>query len=570
MITRFLTGSQSVRAVLLGLALLLGPSVSKMLADDPKPDPNGGATGVAADVPGFVVTAPAELSADDKKDKDKAKAYDDAKKAFDDYTKQASVEPLAVKLADNVGHNRVAINFMWTLVTGFLVMFMQAGFALVETGLCRAKNASHTMAMNFMIYPMGMLGFYLCGFAFMFGGMADPLSPSGGGIGTMGGYAGLNHELGITLGGHFFGLLGWKGFLLQGAGYDTAAFALFLFQMVFMDTTATIPTGAAAERWRFSAFMIYGCCIGTFMYPVFGNWVWGNGWLAELGVNFPGLGHGHVDFAGSSVVHMQGGVIAFIFAWLIGPRHGKYDKAGKLVHPIMPHSIPMVMLGTFILAFGWFGFNPGSSLAGTDLRIAVVAVNTMIASATAALATTLYMWWFKTKKPDPSMMCNGMLAGLVAITAPCAFVSAGGAAIIGIVSGILVVEAVFFFDKHRIDDSVGAISVHGVNGAWGCLSIGLLADGTYGDGWNGVAGTVTGLFYGKHEWGQFWAELIGVTTCFVVLSVLSIIVYYIAEKLVGNRVSLEVEIEGLDVPEMGVPGYGGMVMDKNSETPVAH
>ncbi|HWA85969.1 MAG TPA: ammonium transporter [Opitutus sp.] len=556
---RFL-GSAWSRAVLVALALFGSFGAPRLLADDPKPDPAGTATGVASDVPGFVVTAPAELSADDKADKDKVKAYDDAKKAFDDYTKQAAVEPLAVKLADNVGHNRVAINFMWTLVTGFLVMFMQAGFALVETGLCRAKNSSHTMAMNFMIYPMGMLGFYLCGFAFMFGGL--------GAIGTMGGYAGLNNEFTITIAGHPFGLLGLKGFLLQGAGYDTAAFALFLFQMVFMDTTATIPTGAAAERWKFSAFMIYGCCIGTFMYPVFGNWVWGGGWLAQLGTNF-GLGHGHVDFAGSSVVHMQGGVIAFIFAWLIGPRHGKYDKAGKLVHPIMPHNIPMVMLGTFILAFGWFGFNPGSTLAGTDLRIAVVAVNTMLASATAALSTTLYMWWFKTKKPDPSMMCNGMLAGLVAITAPCAFVSAGGAAVIGIISGILVVEAVFFFDRIRIDDAVGAISVHGVNGAWGCLSIGLFADGTYGDGWNGVAGTVRGLFYGGGM-SQFWAELVGVVTCFVTLSILSIIAYYIAEKTVGNRVSVDVEIEGLDVPEMGVPGYGGMVMDKQSETPVAH
>jgi Amt family ammonium transporter len=312
--------------------------------------------------------------------------------------------------------------------------------------------------------------------------------------------------------------------------------------------------------------MLYGCAIGTIMYPLFGNWVWGGGWLSQLGVNF-GLGHGHLDFAGSSVVHMQGGVIAFIFAWLIGPRYGKYDSSGKLVNPIVPHSIPMVMLGTFILAFGWFGFNPGSTLAGTDLRIATIAVNTMLAGSTAALSCTLYVW-FKTKKPDPSMMCNGMLAGLVAITAPCAFVNAGGAAIIGIVAGLLVVEAVYFFDKHRIDDAVGAISVHGVNGAWGCLSIGLFADGTYGDGFNGVAGNVAGLFYGGGL-SQFWAELIGVTTCFVTLSILSIIVYWVIEKTVGNRVSIEVEIEGLDVPEMGVAGYAGMVMDKQSETPYA-
>jgi len=559
MMTRYSGLFKSMRVPLMVLALCCSLGVPKMWADDPKPDPNGGATGVAADVPGFVVSAPAELSADDKKDKDKVKAYDEAKKAFDDYTKQTSVEPLAVKLADGVGHNRVAINFMWTLVTGFLVMFMQAGFALVETGLCRAKNAGHTMSMNFMIYPMGMLGFYVCGFAFMFGGV--------GAIGTMGGYAGLNHEWTPHFFGHDWGIIGLKGFMLQGAGYDTAAFALFLFQMVFMDTTATIPTGGAAERWKFSAFMIYGCCIGTIMYPLFGNWVWGGGWLSQLGANFPALGHGHVDFAGSSVVHMQGGVICLIFCWLIGPRYGKYDKAGKIVHPITPHNIPFVMLGTFILAFGWFGFNPGSSLAGTDLRISVVAVNTMLASATGALATTLYMWWFKTKKPDPSMMCNGMLAGLVAITAPCAFVTAGGACIIGIVSGILVVESVFFWDKIGIDDCVGAISVHGVNGAWGCLSIGLFADGTYGEGWNGVAGTVRGLFYGGGM-GQFWAELIGVVTCFVTLSIVSLIVYYIAEKTVGNRVSLEDEIEGLDVPEMGVPGYAGVVMDKQSETPM--
>jgi Amt family ammonium transporter len=538
----------------------------------PTPDPAGTATGLSVDAQSpngtFIVNAPAELSGDDLKDTNKVAAYKDAKKAFDDYTAQAKLEPLAVKLSDSVGHNRVAINFMWTLITGFLVMFMQAGFALVETGLCRAKNAGHTMSMNFMIYPMGMLGFYLCGFAFMFGGMADTTSAVNGTISTMGGYGGLNHEVGLHLGGKFFGLFGTKGFLLQGAGYDTAAFALFLFQMVFMDTTATIPTGGAAERWKFSAFMIYGCCIGTIMYPLFGNWVWGNGWLANLGANFPGLGHGHVDFAGSSVVHMQGGVIALIFCWLIGPRLGKYNKEGKIVHPIVPHNIPFVMLGTFILAFGWFGFNPGSSLAGTDLRIAVVAVNTMLASATGALGATLWMWWFKTKKPDPSMMCNGMLAGLVAITCPCAFVSAGGASLLGLIAGILVVESVFFFEKIGIDDCVGAISVHGVNGAWGCLSLGLFADGTYGDGWNGVSGKVTGLFYGG-GFGQLFAEIIGVTTCFITLALLSLLVYFIAEKLVGNRVSEEVEIEGLDVPEMGVPGYNGMVLDKQAETPMS-
>src|SRR5258707_4165365 len=533
-------------AAMPGMAATNAPAAAAASAStEPKPDPAGTATGMAVDAQApngtFIVNAPTGLTGDDLKDTNKVAAYKDAKKAYDDCKAQGDKEPLAMKLADSVGHNRVAINFMWTLVTGFLVMFMQAGFALVETGLCRAKNAGHTMAMNFMIYPMGMLGFYLCGFAFMFGGL--------GPIGTMGGYGGLNHELTWTIFGKPFGIIGLKGFMLQGAGYDTAAFALFLFQMVFMDTTATIPTGGAAERWKFSAFMIYRCCIGTIMYPIFGNWVWGCGWLANLGANF-GIGHGHVDFAGSSVVHMQGGVIALMFCWLIGPRYGKYDKSGKIVHPIVPHSIPMAMLGTFILAFGWFGFNRGSSLAGTDLRIAVVAVNTMLASATAALSATLWMWWVRTKKPDPSMMCNGMLAGLVAITCPCAFVSAGGASILGLVAGVLVVESVFFLDKVGIDDCVGAISVHGVNGAWGCLSLGLFADCTYGDGWDAVPGTVKGLFYGG-GFGQLFAEFIGVTTCFVTLAGLSLLVYYIGETICGgNRVSQEVEIEGLDLPEM--------------------
>ncbi len=463
--------------------------------------------------------------------------------------------PTIQEIGDAVGHNHVAINFMWTLITGFLVMFMQAGFAMVEAGLTRAKNAAHTMAMNFMIYPLGMLGFYLCGFAFMFGGV--------GAIGTLGGYSGLSNEITINLFGKPFGLLGWSGFLLQGKGYDVAVFTLFLFQMVFMDTTATIPTGAAAERWKYSAFMIYGLFIGTVMYPIFGNWVWGGGWLSQLGTNF-GLGNGYVDFAGSTVVHMQGGVIGLIYAWLLGPRYGKYNKDGS-INPVTPHSIPMAIIGTFILAFGWFGFNPGSTLAGTDLRIAVVAVNTMIASATGALFATLWMWWFRTKKPDPSMMANGMLAGLVAITGPSAFVSVGGAAIIGIISGILVVESVFFFDKIKIDDPVGAISVHGVNGAWGCLSIGLFADGTYGSGWNGVSGAVKGLFYGG-GFGQLGAEVIGVLTNFILLSALAYIVYKFADKLVGNRVSLETEIGGLDIPEMGILGYNGFEMDKVAET----
>jgi ammonium transporter, Amt family len=465
-------------------------------------------------------------------------------------------KPTLDEVANMVGHNRVAINLVWTLFAGFLVMFMQPGFAMVETGLTRAKNVAHTMGMNFMIYPLGMLSFYICGFALMFGGI--------GALGTMGGYAGLNHEFTINLFGKTFGLFGTKGFFLSGASYDVAVYTLFLFQMVFMDTTATIPTGALAERWKFLSFCIYGIFVGTIIYPIFGNWVWGGGWLAMLGQNF-GLGHGHVDFAGSSVVHMCGGVIALVGAWIVGPRLGKFNKDGS-ANPIPGHSIPMAVIGTFILAFGWFGFNAGSTLAGTDLRIGVVAVNTMLASATGAMAATLWMWLVRTKKPDPSMMCNGMLAGLVAITAPCAFVNSISACIIGLISGVLVVESVYFVEgKLKLDDPVGAISVHGVNGAFGCIALGLFADGTYGDGWNGVPGTVKGLFYGDPS--QLAAQLVGITSNFIYVGILSFIVFKLIDVLVGHRPDPQDEVDGLDVPEMGVPGYCGVKLDKHSETP---
>jgi ammonium transporter, Amt family len=464
--------------------------------------------------------------------------------------------PTISELANQVGHNKVGINMIWVLITGFLVMFMQAGFAMVESGLTRAKNASHTMAMNFMIYPLGMLGFFICGFAFMFGGV--------GSLGTLGGYDGLSHELSIHLFGKTFDLIGFKGFGLQGV-YDVSVFAMFLFQMVFMDTTATIPTGSMAERWKYSAFFIYGIFVGTIIYPIYGNWVWGGGWLADMGTNF-GLGHGHVDFAGSSVVHLTGGVLAFVGAAILGPRIGKYNRDGS-PNAIPGHNIPMAIVGTFILAFGWFGFNPGSSLAGGDLRISIVAVNTMIASATGALASVLWMWLFRTKKPDPTMMINGMLAGLVAITAPCAFVSVGSAALIGLTSGVLVIEAAFFIErKIKIDDPVGAVAVHGVNGAWGCLALGLFADGTYGDGWNGVAGPVKGLFYGDAS--QFVAEIIGVAANIIYVGAIGWVVFKLIDKTVGMRVKPEEELEGLDLPEMGVAGYAGIKLDKNSETPL--
>jgi len=462
---------------------------------------------------------------------------------INDVTAGAAGKPTLEEVGAQVGHNKISINIVWTLITGFLVMFMQAGFALVETGFTQKKNVAHTMAMNFLIYVIGLLGFWICGFAFMFGGV--------GSVAALGGTPGLSHEFTVHLFGHDFGLWGNAGYFLSSKVYDVGIFALFLFQMVFMDTTATIPTGAMAERWKFKSFVVFGFFISMFVYPLFGNWVWGAGWLSQLGTMFH-LGHGHVDFAGSSVVHMVGGVAALAGAMVIGPRIGKYGKDGK-VNTIPGHNIPMALLGCFILAFGWFGFNPGSTLAGTDLRISVVAVNTMLASASGAVIAALYMK-AKTDKWDPGMMANGMLAGLVAITAPCAFVTATSAVIIGAISGVLVIWAYFFIDtKLKIDDPVGAIAVHGVNGFWGVLSLGLFADGSYGDGWNGVAGTVKGLFYGDAS--QFFAELIGGVTCFLFVFPVMYLFFKLCAKTIGLRSSAADEVAGLDIPEMGVHGY---------------
>jgi ammonium transporter, Amt family len=451
-------------------------------------------------------------------------------------------DPTIADVAKQLTDTQTALNIVWTMVAGFLVMFMQAGFALVETGLTRAKNAAHTMGMNFLVYAIGIIGFYFIGFGLQMGGVGAVFGES----------ALLSKEFTLTLFGKPFGLFGMTGFGLHPLSLFTAGVATtFLFQMCFMDTTCTIPTGAAAERWKFSSFVIFSFVISTVIYPIYANWVWGGGWLSQLGANF-GLGHGHVDFAGSSVVHLTGGVMALVLAKMIGARAGKYTADGK-IHPIAPHSIPQVMLGTFILAFGWFGFNAGSTLSGMDTRLAVVATNTMIAGATGAFSAYLYVkarWG----KADPSWLANGMLAGLVAITAPCAFVSAWAAALIGAVAGVLVIVAAVFIDtKLKIDDPVGASAVHGVNGAWGILALGLFANGTYGQGLNGVAYGVTGLLYGDK--GQFVAELIGIVANVGYVAPVAALSFFLIGKLVGNRVPLEDEINGLDIPEMGVHGY---------------
>ena len=326
---------------------------------------------------------------------------------------------------NQIGQNRVAVNFVWTLVAGFLVMFMQAGFAAVETGLCRAKNSNHTMMMNFMVYGTGLLAYWLIGFAIQMGGV--------GALGTLGGTPVLGGEYGLTLFGKTFGLWGQNGlFLMHKGTYDVAVMVMFLFQMVFMDTALTIVTGTAAERWKYAAFIVSSFIMGAFTYPLYANWAWGGGWLGGLGANF-GLGHGYADFAGSGVVHAVGGITALALGILMGPRIGKYDRTGK-PNVLLGHDIVLVLLGCFILAFGWFGFNPGSTLAASGngaLRIGSVAVNTMLAGMTGSFGAMLYMW-LRYGKPDASMSGNGLLAGLVAITAPSGFVNPVGSAIIGV------------------------------------------------------------------------------------------------------------------------------------------
>jgi Amt family ammonium transporter len=485
------------------------PAQTSAAPPPPKPDPSGAATGGIADI-----------------------------------TAKTPGKPTLEEVAETVGHNKISINMMWTLVAGFLVMFMQAGFALAETGLTRVKNAAHTMMMNFMVYGLGMTGYWIMGYALQMGGVGAISALSGG-------TANLANEFSVTLFGKEFGLFGTTGFFLSGVSYDAAIFTLFLFQMVFMDTAATIPTGAMAERWKFSSFIVFAFFISMVTYPLYANWVWGGGWLSTLGKNF-GFGHGHVDFAGSSVVHMVGGVTALAGAWVLGPRLGKYNKDGT-PNAIPAHDIPMALTGAFILAFGWFGFNAGSSLAGTDLRVGVVAVNTMLASASGAIAAMCYMW-AKYGKPDPSMAMNGLLAGLVAITAPCAFVNSISAFIIGGIAGVLVCLSVFFVERTlKVDDPVGAVSVHGACGAWGVLSLGLFADGTYGDGLNGVAGTVRGLFYGDAS--QLVAQVVGTLANLAFIFAASWLFFKVCDAVVGLRVAPEVEIEGLDIPEMGALAY---------------
>ena len=525
-----------------------GAQATAAQAPAPKPDPAGLETGNitnALDAAGnpFVVSEPTDKTAPD---------YPEKKKEFDEYQKQAANEPLAVKLANAVGHNHVSTNFCWTLATGYLVLFMQAGFALLTCGLVRRKNAGHLMMLNFAAYVFAFLAYYVCGYAFQYGAVAINAAPT-----NLGGTPTLNRFL---IGDGAWGFLGGKGFLLSGPAYDVGSNCLTLFEVVFMETAAYIIVGAICERITFWAFILCELFIGGLLYPSFGCWVWGGGWLSQLGVSM-NLAHGYVDFAGSTVVHGVGGFCAMALAVILGPRLGKYGVDGK-PRAFPAHNLAFVVIGTFILLFGWMGFNPGSTLGSTDLRVSVIAVNTNLC-ACAASATALILWYFLFGKPDISIACNGMIAGLVAITAPCAFVSANSAIMIGILAGIVVCLGVLFNERViKVDDPCGAISVHGYAGWLGAVCVGIFADGTYGAGWNGVGATtylgkagqgVTGLLHGDVT--QFFTQLGGATFMAVYIFGFTYLVFKIVNALYPLRVTLEAEKEGLDVPEFGAPCY---------------
>ena len=516
-------------------------------ADEPKPDPAGIATGDKSNVQdaggtAFAVTQP---TGDDAKDPVKVKAYNDFKALADK-------EPMAMKLADAVGHVRLATNFTWTLNTGYLVLFMQAGFALLTCGLVRKKNAAHLMMLNFAAYVFAFLAYWAVGFAFQYGGAALNAAPA-----TLGGTPTLNA---FALGHGLWGFLGGKGFFLAGPGYDAGVNVLAMFEVVFMETAGYIIVGAICERITFGAFILCELFVGAILYPIFGCWVWGGGWLSQLGQTMH-WGHGYCDFAGSTVVHAIGGFCAMALAIILGPRIGKYGPDGK-PRAFPAHNIVFVVTGTFILLFGWMGFNPGSTLAGTDLRISVVAINTNLA-AVAGAATAMAFWYLKFGTPDISMACNGMLAGLVAITAPCAFVGPASAVIIGILAGIVVCVGVLFNDAVlKVDDPCGAISVHGYCGLLGGICLGIFADGTYGAGWNNVGADkymnvagrgVTGLLYG--DTSQFMVQIMGAAICAAWAFGATFVVFKVVNSIKSMRVSPEVELEGLDVPEFGGLAY---------------
>jgi Amt family ammonium transporter len=423
---------------------------------------------------------------------------------------QAAIDP----------ETKVAMDTLWVLLAGFLVFFMNAGFALVESGLCRAKNAVNILAKNFIVFAASSIAFWAAGFGMMFGDGNSLVGLSG----FMLGGADNSPAVGDAYAG-VFSSLNWTGVPLT---------AKFFFQLVFAGTAATIVSGAVAERIKFGSFVLFSFILVALIYPVTGHWAWGGGWLA---------GTGFLDFAGSTVVHSVGGWAALAGVIVLGPRIGKFAKDGS-ARPIPGHNMTSATLGCLILWLGWFGFNPGSTMAVDPGLMASIALNTNMAAAAGCLSATVAAWLLL-GKPDLSMILNGTLAGLVAITAPCSVVGVGSSVAVGLVAGVLVVYAVLFFDKVKIDDPVGAISVHLVNGVFGTIAVGLFA----ADG---------GLFFGG-GFGKTMTQIVGVGAVGAFVLPASLLAWYGLKATVGVRVTPEEEISGLDTGEHGMEAYTGLV-----------
>jgi len=436
---------------------------------------------------------------------------------------------------------KVGLDTLWVAVAAFLVFFMNAGFGLVESGFCRRKNAVNVLAKNLIVFAIATCAFWILGFALMFGD-GNPF------IGLNGFFLTGSDNSPMTGDSYqgVFSSLNWTGIPLQ---------AKFLFQLMFAGTAATIVSGAVAERIKFVAFLIFSFLLVAISYAITGHWIWGGGWLA---------GAGFWDFAGSTVVHSVGGWAALVGAGLLGPRLGRYGEDGT-VRALPGHNMTSATLGCLILWLGWFGFNPGSTMALDGRLISHIALTTNLAAATGGVAATITAWRVL-GKPDLSMIINGILAGLVAITAPCAWVTLPSAAIIGIIGGILVVFAVGFFDKLKIDDPVGATSVHLVCGIWGTLAVGLFAVGPEADIGNGFilqagAGPARGLLLG----GGLQAlipQIIGVLTVGAFTTVFSFAAWALISAITGGiRVTKDEEIEGLDIGEHGMDAYSGFAVE---------
>jgi Amt family ammonium transporter len=432
-------------------------------------------------------------------------------------------------LMTQIGDAKVAMDTMWTLLAGILVFFMNLGFASVESGLCRAKNTVTILAKNFIVFAASSIAFLVLGWGLMFGD-GNPF------FGTQGlwflGGADNSPAMGDAYKG-VYSSINWTGVPL---------WTKFFFQLVFAGTAATIVSGAVAERIKFGAFYIFSFLMVGIIYPITGHWIWGGGWLAKLGM---------FDFAGSTVVHSVGGWAALTGAMVLGPRLGKYSKDGKVL-PLPGHSLALATLGVFVLWFGWFGFNPGSTMAADAGAIGRIAVATNTAAAAAAISASITAWLLL-GKPDLSMILNGALAGLVAITAPCAFVSISSSLIIGLMAGVVVVLSVLFFDKVKVDDPVGAISVHLACGILGTICVGLFAQDQFTPNTTG-----NGLLFGGGA-KLLMAQLAGVIGVGVFVFVVSLIFWKIIQATVGMRVSAEEEIEGLDIGEHGNIAYPDFV-----------